>query len=166
MKSRDQHTEAAADRAPSQLRAVQLRLLPGGTAEPDWVLDERTRKVGRQGVAQAREILRRVAPPDAGPPGELTGSASTATTGSACRATKRVEAGPAHAQAEVEDVQVAGGAQRGDRLGVGVGPRPDRLVAGPERVDQRGRVVEVLERAERDQRVLDLEAPRSGPGSR
>jgi hypothetical protein len=46
---------------------VQLRLLPGGgTPEhPDWVLDERTRKVGRQGVAQAREILRRVAPPDA-----------------------------------------------------------------------------------------------------
>jgi hypothetical protein len=46
--------------------AVQLRLLPGGTANPDWVLDERTRKVGRQGVAQAREILRRVAPPVAG----------------------------------------------------------------------------------------------------
>ena len=44
---------------------VQLRLLPGGTARPDWVLDERTRRVGRQGVAQAREILRRVAPPDA-----------------------------------------------------------------------------------------------------
>jgi hypothetical protein len=46
---------------------AQLRLLPGGTSktEPDWVLDERTRKVGRQGVAQAREILRRVAPPDA-----------------------------------------------------------------------------------------------------
>ena len=47
--------------------AVQLRLLPGGgkPTHPDWVLDERTRKVGRQGVAQAREILRRVAPPDA-----------------------------------------------------------------------------------------------------
>ena len=46
---------------------VQLRLLPGGgnPTHPDWVLDERTRKVGRQGVAQAREILRRVAPPDA-----------------------------------------------------------------------------------------------------
>lgn len=46
--------------------AVQLRLLPGGTTEPDWVLDERTRKVGRQGVAHAREILRRVAPPQVG----------------------------------------------------------------------------------------------------
>jgi hypothetical protein len=45
--------------------AVQLRLLPGGTARPDWVLDERTRTVGRQGVAQAKEILRRVAPPEA-----------------------------------------------------------------------------------------------------
>ena len=50
---------------PNGSGAVQLRLLPGGTAEPDWVLDERTRKVGRQGVAQAREILRRLAPPDA-----------------------------------------------------------------------------------------------------
>ena len=47
----------------------------------------------------------------------------------------------------------------GGRLGVGVGPRPDRLVAGPEGVDQRGSVVEVLERAEREQRVLDLEPP-------
>ena len=45
--------------------AVQLRLLPGRTTHPDWVLDERTRKVGRQGVAQAREILRRTSPPDA-----------------------------------------------------------------------------------------------------
>jgi len=44
---------------------VQLRLLPGGTTEPDWMLDDRTRKVGRQGVAHAREILRRVAPPQA-----------------------------------------------------------------------------------------------------
>ena len=44
---------------------VQLRLLPGGTPTPDWVLDERTRTVGRQGVAHAREILRRVAPPEA-----------------------------------------------------------------------------------------------------
>jgi hypothetical protein len=30
------------------------------------MLDERTRTVGRQGVAHAREILRRVAPPQAG----------------------------------------------------------------------------------------------------
>ena len=45
--------------------AMQLRLLPGSTAQPDWVLDERTRNVGRQGVARARELLARVAPPDA-----------------------------------------------------------------------------------------------------
>jgi hypothetical protein len=45
--------------------AVQLRLLPGGTIRPDWVLDERTRRVGRQGVAQALEVLRKVAPPEA-----------------------------------------------------------------------------------------------------
>lgn len=44
--------------------AVQLRLLPGRSTRPDWVLDERTRAVGRQGIAQAREILRRLAPPE------------------------------------------------------------------------------------------------------
>lgn len=43
---------------------VQLRLLPGrGAAARDWQLDERTRRVGRHGVAQAREILRRAHPP-------------------------------------------------------------------------------------------------------
>jgi hypothetical protein len=51
--------------------AVQLRLLPGRTTRPDWVLDERTRAVGRQGVAQAREILRRLAPPEGGKPDEI-----------------------------------------------------------------------------------------------
>ena len=29
----------------------QLRLLPGTAAEPDWRVDERTREIGRQGVA-------------------------------------------------------------------------------------------------------------------
>jgi hypothetical protein len=42
---------------------LQLRLLGGGSKRPDWQLDERTRLVGRQGVAQAREILRRAQPP-------------------------------------------------------------------------------------------------------
>jgi hypothetical protein len=56
------HRDAAEHSTPTGV--VQLRLLPGGSVRPDWVLDERTRKVGRQGVAQAREILRRVAPPD------------------------------------------------------------------------------------------------------
>ena len=43
----------------------QLRLLPGGSAakRPDWQLDERTRTVGKLGVAQAREILRQARPP-------------------------------------------------------------------------------------------------------
>jgi hypothetical protein len=44
--------------------AVQLRLLPGRASRPDWVLDERTRNLGRQGVAQAKEILRRLHPPE------------------------------------------------------------------------------------------------------
>jgi hypothetical protein len=45
----------------------QLRLLPGGSARktsPDWELDERTRTVGRVGVAEAREALRRAKPPE------------------------------------------------------------------------------------------------------
>ncbi|HTL84698.1 MAG TPA: hypothetical protein VL856_05915 [Acidimicrobiia bacterium] len=42
---------------------TQLRLLPGGDRRPDWVLDEHTRRVGRHGVAQAREVLRRAQPP-------------------------------------------------------------------------------------------------------
>jgi hypothetical protein len=44
---------------------VQLRLLPGhaGAPRPEWVLDERTRAIGRQGVAQLRETLRRARPP-------------------------------------------------------------------------------------------------------
>jgi hypothetical protein len=43
----------------------QLRLLPGGSAKtrPEWQLDERTRQVGRVGVAQAREVLRQARPP-------------------------------------------------------------------------------------------------------
>lgn len=43
----------------------QLRLLPGGSMShrPEWQLDERTRSVGRLGVAQAREVLRQARPP-------------------------------------------------------------------------------------------------------
>jgi hypothetical protein len=44
---------------------VQLRLLPGDSPAqirpPDWSLDEHTRRIGRRGVAQARETLRRSA---------------------------------------------------------------------------------------------------------
>lgn len=43
----------------------QLRLLPG-EGRRHWRLDERTRKVGRRGVAEAREILRQARPPEPG----------------------------------------------------------------------------------------------------
>jgi len=42
--------------------AVQLRLSSDDHRRHDWLLDEHTRRVGRQGVAQAREMLRRSAP--------------------------------------------------------------------------------------------------------
>ncbi len=51
------------ERSTEQNDRGQLRLLPGGARRPDWVLDERTRRLGREGVAQAREILRRATPP-------------------------------------------------------------------------------------------------------
>ena len=41
----------------------QLRLIPGGPRARRWTLDERTRQVGRAGVAEAREILRHASPP-------------------------------------------------------------------------------------------------------
>jgi hypothetical protein len=34
-----------------------------GRSSHDWMLDERTRRVGREGVAQAKAILQRVSPP-------------------------------------------------------------------------------------------------------
>ena len=51
---------------------AQLELLDGGSRRPsssaqdadnDWFLDERTRRVGLAGVAQAKAILQRVSPP-------------------------------------------------------------------------------------------------------
>jgi len=46
------------------VEAAQLRLLPGGERRHDWLLDERTRRVGRRGVAEAREVLRNARPPE------------------------------------------------------------------------------------------------------
>lgn len=43
--------------------AMQLRLLPGRSAKHDWTLDDRTRYIGRAGVAEARAILRQARPP-------------------------------------------------------------------------------------------------------
>jgi hypothetical protein len=44
--------------------AAQLRLLLGGERDYDWRLDERTRRVGKKGVAAAREVLRQAQPPE------------------------------------------------------------------------------------------------------
>jgi hypothetical protein len=45
---------------------VQLTLISGDRGRgvrPDWVLDARTRRLGRMGVAAAREALRQATPP-------------------------------------------------------------------------------------------------------
>ena len=44
-------------------RTSQLRLLAGAKERPEWVLDDRTRRIGRAGVAEVRETLRRAQPP-------------------------------------------------------------------------------------------------------
>jgi hypothetical protein len=53
-------------RTTKEIGDSQLRLLPGGSVSvpPDWELDERTRKLGRVGVAEAREALRQAKPPE------------------------------------------------------------------------------------------------------
>jgi hypothetical protein len=58
-------TDSSSERGGASPRGsvTQLRLLPGQAGRREWVLDERTRAVGRHGVAQAREILRRHRPP-------------------------------------------------------------------------------------------------------
>ena len=59
------------DRADRPARTGQLVLLDGGGVIPrrEWQLDEKTRRIGRVGVAQARAILR-----DAQPAGERRAS--------------------------------------------------------------------------------------------
>jgi len=64
--SREQEIDRDID---EEIGESQLRLLPGGfggsrSVRPDWQLDERTRSVGRLGVAQAREVLRQARPPE------------------------------------------------------------------------------------------------------
>src|SRR5262249_33755769 len=53
--SGDTATMSERSRAPKETGDSQLRLLPGASVSvpPDWKLDERTRNVGRVGVAQA-----------------------------------------------------------------------------------------------------------------
>lgn len=47
---------------------TQLRLLSGGSpnliGRPDWLLDDRTRQVGRRGVAEARAKLEQAHVPE------------------------------------------------------------------------------------------------------
>lgn len=59
--------------------SVQLQLIAGTGGRKGarrhgrtWRLDARTREIGREGVAQAREILSRVTPP--APPGQRQAS--------------------------------------------------------------------------------------------
>jgi hypothetical protein len=54
-------------RRTSSTEPTQLRLLDGGRAtRKAWQLDARTRRIGRERVAEAREILRRAQPPEPG----------------------------------------------------------------------------------------------------
>ena len=50
-------------RGRNERHGTQLRLLGGHG--PDWDLDARTRRIGKRGVAEAKEILRRAKPPEA-----------------------------------------------------------------------------------------------------
>jgi hypothetical protein len=57
-------SKPAARRAKTPVEPTQLRLIDGGRTTPRaWQLDARTRRIGRQRVAEAREILRRAQPP-------------------------------------------------------------------------------------------------------
>jgi hypothetical protein len=50
---------------PDRLRDdAQLRLLTASGRRPDWVLDERTRRAGRRGIAAARAALRNARSPE------------------------------------------------------------------------------------------------------
>jgi hypothetical protein len=54
--------------------STQLRLLDGGRAtRKAWQLDARTRRIGRERVAEAREILRRAQPPEPGNRHQIAG---------------------------------------------------------------------------------------------
>jgi hypothetical protein len=54
-------------RANAPAEPTQLRLLDGGRRTTGaWQLDARTRRIGRERVAEAREILRRAHPPEPG----------------------------------------------------------------------------------------------------
>ena len=56
----DNQGDGADRREPAAVAARRV----GRRRRPDWQLDERTRSVGRLGVAQAREVLRQARPPE------------------------------------------------------------------------------------------------------
>jgi hypothetical protein len=57
--------------AQSPAEPAQLRLIDGGRTTPRaWQLDARTRRIGRQRVAEALEILRAAQPPAPAEPRE------------------------------------------------------------------------------------------------
>ena len=61
-------------RRTSAAEPTQLRLLDGGRAtRKAWQLDARTRRIGRERVAEAREILRRAQPPAPGTHHQIAG---------------------------------------------------------------------------------------------
>ena len=61
-------------RVKSEAEPTQLRLLDGGrTTRRAWQLDARTRRIGRERVAEAREILRRAQPPEPGTHHQIAG---------------------------------------------------------------------------------------------
>jgi hypothetical protein len=58
-------TTKQAPKSATPVEPTQLHLLDGGrTTRKAWQLDARTRRIGRQRVAEAREILRRAQPPE------------------------------------------------------------------------------------------------------
>ena len=60
--------------SPASTESTQLRLLDGGRAtRKAWQLDARTRRIGRERVAEAREILRRAQPPEPGTHHQIAG---------------------------------------------------------------------------------------------
>lgn len=65
---------ARKQRAKHEAEPTQLRLLDGGRAtRRAWQLDARTRRIGRERVAEAREILRRAQPPAPGTHHQIAG---------------------------------------------------------------------------------------------
>ena len=58
------------------LRDMTTQLVLLDPVHGAWKLDRRTREIGKRGVAQAREALRRAGGPDAGPSGPTHGRRS------------------------------------------------------------------------------------------